>query len=63
MTVREFIEGFDEIAMLFITEGGIGHSFVGEEDIECIDEDLLDKLVESSLVIKKQYGYEVHLEV
>lgn len=63
MTVGEFIEEFDEIALLFITEGGIGHSFVGEEDIDCIDEDLLNKPVESSLVIKKKYGYEVHLEV
>lgn len=63
MTVGDFIDGFDEIALLTINEGGIGHSFVGEEDIECIDEDLLGKLVESSLVVKKKYGYEVHLEV
>lgn len=63
MTVQEFIDGFDSIALLDITEGGIGHSFVGEEDIECIDEDLLNKPVESSFVVKKNYGYYVELEV
>lgn len=63
MTVQEFIDGFDEIAILDICEGGIGHSFFGEEEIECIDEDLLNKPVESSLVIKKKYGYHVVLEV
>ena len=63
MTVRDFINGFDDIALLAIVEGGIGHSFNGKEEIKCMDEDLLDKPVESSLVIKKKHGYEVHLEV
>lgn len=63
MTVGDFIDGFDEIALLIIAEGSVSHSFVGEEDIECIEEDLLNKPVESSLVIKKKHGYEVHLEV
>ena len=62
MTVKEFIGDFDSIALLDICEGGIGHSFFGEE-IGCIDEGLLAKTVESSLVIKRKHGYEVHLEV
>lgn len=50
------------IALLTITENGVGHAYF-EEDIEYIDPDLLSKRVLSCLVVKKPYGYVVDLEV
>lgn len=63
-TVIDILDDLDNIhiALLTITENGVGHAYF-EEDIEYIEPELLHKRVLSCLVVKKSHGYEVNLEV
>lgn len=61
-TVIDILDELDNIALVTITENGVGHAYF-EKDIEYIEPELLSKRVLSSLVVKKPYGYIADLEV
>ena len=64
-TVIDILDDLDniDIALLTITENGVGHAYFEEGEIASIEPDILHKRVLSCLVVKKQHGYEVNLEV
>lgn len=61
--VIDILAELNGIAIVSIIEDGIGHAYIGEEDISNIPCDLLEKKVESALVVMKTGGYYVDLEV
>lgn len=61
-TVRDILNDLDDIAMVSIEENNIGHAYFGE-DIEEIDEDILNRIAVWSLVVKRSYGFAVHIEI
>lgn len=62
-TVIDILKDLDDIAVVTITENGVGHAYIGDDDINSIDPDILSKRVVSSLVVKKSNGFEVHVEI
>lgn len=61
-TVKDILNDLDDIAMVSIEENNIGHAYFGE-DIKEIDEDILSRTVVWSLVVKRSYGFVVHIEI
>lgn len=60
-TVQDILDGFnngENIAMVCIDEGGIGHAYIEE-----VDPDFLHMRVKSSSVVKREYGFVLYLEV
>lgn len=61
--VIDILADLNEIAIVSITEAGVGHAYIGKEDIAGIPCDLLEKKVERCLVVMKTGGLFVDLEV
>ena len=66
-TVDDILADLDGIAAVFISENRSTHSttrsYIGEEDIESIEPDILNKKVIACTVAKKSYGYEAHIDI
>lgn len=62
-TVMDVLNNLDNVSTVCITEDNIGHSYIGDADIDYMDPDILEKKVVSCLVVKHKDGYHVHLEV
>lgn len=58
-TVRDILNDLDDIAMVSIEENNIGHAYFGED----IEEDILNRIAVWSLVVKRSYGFVVHIEI
>lgn len=61
--VIDILADLENAAVVSIIEDGVGHAYFGKEEIESIPYDLLEKKVESYLVVMKVGGLFVDLEV
>lgn len=61
-TVKDILDELDDVAMVSIEEDNIGHAYFGE-DITDIDEDILNSTASWVFVVKKTYGFVVHIEI
>lgn len=63
MTVEDVLYDLDNIAMLDIIENGKSYSYVGEEDIDCVDPDILCKIAKRVMVQHERFGYRVIIDI
>lgn len=62
-TVADILRENNNIDILCIREDGIEHGYIGKEDIDRIDSDILSKTVCSFLIVNHVYGLTCYIEV
>lgn len=62
-TVADVLRENSDIDILCIREDGIEHGYIGKDDIDGIDSDILSKTVYSFLVVNHAYGLTCYVEI
>lgn len=62
-TVADILRENRDIDILCIREDGIEHGYIGRDDIDEIDSDILSKTVYSFLVVNHVYGLTCYIEI
>lgn len=56
MTLLEYVEDLDDIKILCVIDDN-KHYIFEEDDLECLPNELANRIVDSSYIAKRDYGY------